>query len=51
MIQLPMLDTILYTYTGALVLCTVVAITVVYSLRDVLGGLALAVCVMYLYNM
>ena len=51
MFDISLLHTVLYTYTGTLVLCALVAIAIVYSLRDILGGVVVAACVCYLYNM
>lgn len=51
MLTVPLLNTVMYTYTGTIVLCVVAMVTIAYMLRDVLAGVALAACVVYLYTM
>lgn len=45
------MNTLFYTYAASVVVAIVFMIAALYTLRDLLGGFALAALVYYLYNM
>ena len=45
------MNTVFYTYAASVVVAVVFLFTMLYALRDILGGLVLAAGVYYLYNM
>jgi hypothetical protein len=51
MLTVPLLNTVMYTYTGSILLCVVAMVTIAYMMRDILGGIVLAACVFYLYTL
>lgn len=45
------MNTLFYTYAASVVVAIVFMFAALYTLRDLLGGFALAALVYYLYNM
>jgi len=51
MLTVPLLNTVMYTYTGTILMCVVAMVAIAYMMRDILGGIVLAACVFYLYTL